>query len=257
MLFLVVNELEHIILCFFGSLYYGINGEFVFADTKIEFGSAFRMFTDTKLILELVFINETKQIYRRLRNMKILVLSASSIGKRTRVATEAVFNSLKEQHSEEHDLKYFNLQDKDIMFSDGRNYLDYRGDTGEVTQAIMDSDVIFIGTPIFQASIPASLKNIFDLLPQDALQFKTVSMIVTAGSEKHFLIPEIQLKPILGYMKANIVPNYVFLLDREILGDEISSDDVLFRIDTLIEDTMVLAKTYQDVWEKQEESYGF
>lgn len=189
--------------------------------------------------------------------MKILVLSASSIGKRTKVATEAVFESLKEQYEETHEIQYINLQEKEIIFSDGRNYLDYKGDTKEVTQAIMDSDVLFIGTPIFQASIPASLKNIFDLLPQNALEFKTVSMIVTAGSEKHFLIPEIQLKPILGYMKANIVPNYVFLLDTEIIGEKIISDDVYFRINTLIEDTMILAEAYQEAWRKQEENYGF
>lgn len=189
--------------------------------------------------------------------MKILVLSASTIGKRTKTATEGIVKSLKAQYDEEHELKYINLQDKDIMFSDGRNYLDYRGDTGEVTQAIMASDILFIGTPIFQASIPATLKNIFDLLPQNALQFKTVSMIVTAGSEKHFLIPETQLKPILSYMKANVVPNYVFLLDQEIMGDVITSDDVYFRIHTLIEDTMILAETYQEVWRKQEDNYGF
>lgn len=189
--------------------------------------------------------------------MNILVLSASNIGKRTNVAMEAVYESLKGQFNHIYSIQHINLQDKEIVFSDGRNYLDYRGDTKEVTQAIMDSDVIFIGTPIFQASIPASLKNIFDLLPQNALEFKTVSMVVTAGSEKHFLIPEIQLKPILGYMKANIVPNYVFLLDSEIIDGEITSDDVYFRIDTLIEDTMVLAETYKEVWQKQEESYGF
>ncbi len=189
--------------------------------------------------------------------MKILVLSASTIGNRTRVATETVYESLKQQAGAEHAITFINLQEKDIVFSDGRNYLDYKGDTGEVTRAIMNSDVIFLGTPIFQASIPASLKNIFDLLPQNALEFKTVSMIVTAGSDKHFLVPEIQLKPILGYMKANIVPNYVFLLDSEIIDREITSDEVFFRIDTLVEDTMVLAETYQEVWRKQEESYGF
>jgi len=199
-----------------------------------------------------------KEINRRMiKKMKILILSASSIGNRTRIATEGLFESLKEQYEEKHELKYINLQTKDIMFSDGRNYLDYHGDTGELTQAIMQSDVLFIGTPIFQASIPASLKNVFDLLPQNGLRQKTVGMLITAGSEKHFLIPETQLKPILGYMKANVVPNYVFLLDREILGDEITSDDVHFRIDTLIEDTMILAETYLKVWEKQEESYGF
>ncbi|WP_212679968.1 NADPH-dependent FMN reductase, partial [Salmonella enterica] len=64
------------------------------------------------------------------------------------------------------------------MFSDGRNYLDYHGDTGELTQATMQSDVLFIGTPIFQASIPASLKNVFDLLPQNGLRQKTVGMLI-------------------------------------------------------------------------------
>lgn len=71
------------------------------------------------------------------------------------------------------------------------------------------------------------------------------------------MIPEMQLKPILAYMKANIVPNYVFLLDIELIDDEITSDDVHFRMDTLIEDTMILAEAYQEVWEKQEDSYGF
>jgi FMN reductase len=209
------------------------------------------------------FYVKNKRIYKQYEkylkelSMKILVLSASTIGKTTQTATEAVFSTLKNQYGDEHQIKYINLQEKEMIFSDGRNYLDYQGDTGEVVQAIMASDVLVLGTPIFQASIPASLKNIFDLLPQNALQFKTVSMVATAGSEKHFLIPEIQLKPILSYMKANIVPNYVFLLDTETIGDEITSDDVYFRIDTLIEDTMVLAETYQEIWRKQEESYGF
>ena len=189
--------------------------------------------------------------------MKILVLSASNIGTKTKTATEVLFKALHREYGDTHLMKFINLQEKDIQFSDGRNYLDYQGDTSEVTNAMMDSDVIFIGTPIFQASIPASLKNIFDLLPQNALQFKTVGMMVTAGTDKHFMIPEIQLKPILAYMKANIVPNYVFLLDTEMIGDEITSDDVHFRIATLLEDTMVLAEAYQEVLEKQEDSYGF
>lgn len=189
--------------------------------------------------------------------MKILVLSASNIGNKTKIAMEALFKSIHKQYGDEHIYKYINLQEKNIQFSDGRNYLDYKGDTGELAKAIMNSDVIFIGTPIFQASIPASLKNVFDLLPQNALQFKTVAMLVTAGSEKHFLVPETQLKPILSYMKANVVPNYVFLLDTELIGEEITSDEVHFRIETLIEDTIVLAETYQEVWRKQEESYGF
>jgi FMN reductase len=189
--------------------------------------------------------------------LKILVLAGSNVGDKTVIASSAVYSVLKEKYGDSHELSFIDLQEKEMVFGDGRNYLDYSGDTGEVAQAVMEADVIIFGSPIFHASIPGSLKNIFDLLPQDALQYKTVGMIVTAGSSKHFLIPEQQLKPILGYMKANIVPNYVFVLDTDYHQDKIINDDVLFRIDKLVEDTMVLAQSYKQIWDKQEESYGF
>ncbi|SIS44975.1 FMN reductase [Salimicrobium flavidum] len=121
----------------------------------------------------------------------------------------------------------------------------------------MEADAIIIGTPIFQASLPATLKNIFDLLPQDGLEGKIVSMYATAGSDKHFLIPEQQLKPILGYMKAQVVQTYVFLNDKDFLSKEIINDDVFFRLDRLVEDTMVLTETYQKIKETEEAKYDF
>src|SRR5699024_9909189 len=91
------------------------------------------------------------------------------------------------------------LADYELEFSDGRHYLKYGGDTTYVVEQILEADAIIIGTPIFQASIPGTLKNIFDLLPEQGLRDKVVSMVVTAGSSKHFLIAEQQLKPILAY----------------------------------------------------------
>ena len=95
----------------------------------------------------------------------------------------------------------------------------------------MEADAIIIGTPVFQASIPATLKNIFDLLPQNAFRDKVVSIVVTAGSAKHYLIVEQQLKPILAYMKAQIVQTYVFIEEKDFYRKEITDDDVLFRIE--------------------------
>lgn len=189
--------------------------------------------------------------------VKILVLSGSNVGNKTARATLEVHRQLAERYGTEHEVTYVNLRDKQMEFADGRHYLDYTGDTGEVVRAVMDSDVIIVGSPIFQASIPAALKNVFDLLPQNALEYKTVSMLITAGSNKHFLVAEHQLKPILGYLKANIVPNYVFLVDTDLDAEGIRNDDVHFRIRRLIEDTMVLAEAYKEAWEQQEESYGF
>lgn len=189
--------------------------------------------------------------------MDILVLASSNIGTKTEIAANNVYREVEKEMTVEDTLTQINLKNQDMVFSDGRNYLDYPGDTGDVLKSIMHSDVIIIGTPIFQASIPASLKNIFDLLPQNALEQKTVSIFVTSGSDKHFLAAEQQLKPILSYMKANIVPNYVYLLGTDFDGKTIHNDDVLLRINTLVEDTLILARTYGRIWEDQEASYGF
>ena len=149
------------------------------------------------------------------------------------------------------------LAEYDVQFSDGRNYLEYEGDTEYVTETIMEADAIIIGTPIFQASIPATLKNIFDLLPVNAFRDKVVSMLVTAGSPKHYLIAEQQLKPILSYMKAQIVQTYVFIEEKDFHRKEIVNDDVLFRIERLVEDTVVLTESYAKIRKEKEEKYDF
>ena len=45
------------------------------------------------------------------------------------------------------------LRDLELEFSVGKNYLDTTGDVYKLTTSLMQADVIFIGFPIFQASI--------------------------------------------------------------------------------------------------------
>lgn len=188
--------------------------------------------------------------------MKVVGLSGSNVGSKTRTAMNYLMKALSDKYPDV-DATFIDLADYDVQFSDGRNYLDYDGDTGYVTKTIMEADAIFIGTPIFQASIPATLKNIFDLLPMDGLQDKVVGMLVTAGSSKHYLIAEQQLKPILAYMKAQIVQTYVFIEEKDFLQKEIINDDVFFRIDRLVEDTALLTETYMNMRKAKEAEYGF
>ncbi|MOA25045.1 hypothetical protein D3C78_1457480 [compost metagenome] len=82
-------------------------------------------------------------------------------------------------------------------------------------------------------------------------------MLVTAGSARHYLVAEQQLKPILAYMKAQIVQTYVFIEEKDFYRKEIVNDDVLFRIDRLVEDTYVLSETYAKIREAEEAKYGF
>ncbi|MFC5651041.1 NADPH-dependent FMN reductase [Paenibacillus solisilvae] len=188
--------------------------------------------------------------------MKIVGLSGSKVGSKTRTAMDYTIKSFVEKYPEA-EITLIDLAEYDVQFSDGRSYLEYEGDTLFVTKEIMEADALIIGTPIFQASIPATLKNIFDLLPVSAFRDKIVSMLVTAGTPKHYLMVEQQLKPILAYMKAQIVQTYVFIEEKDFHRKEIVNDDVLFRIERLVEDTYVLTETYTKIREEKEAKYDF
>lgn len=188
--------------------------------------------------------------------MKIVAISGSTVGTKTKTAIEKATEMMQTKFPE-HDVTTIDLAGKQIAFSDGRNYFEYDGDTLAVTTALMEADAIIIGTPVFQASIPGALKNIFDLLPVNAFRDKTVSIIVTAGSPKHYLIAENQLKPILSYMKATIVPTYVFIEESDFLRQEIINDDIHFRLERLVEDTIYTAEAASLIREKQDAQYDF
>lgn len=188
--------------------------------------------------------------------MKIVVLSSSIVGTKTKIALEKTVQFFEEKYAA-HEVTLIDLAQYDLPFSDGRNYFEYEGDAKYVTETIMGADALVIGMPVFQASMPATLKNIFDMLPVNAFLNKVVSIIVTAGSPKHYLIAEQQLKPILAYMKAMIVPTYVFIEEKDFLRTDIVNDDILFRLERLVEDTVHHVEATQFLLEKQDAMYDF
>src|SRR5690625_999588 len=188
--------------------------------------------------------------------MKIAIISGSIVGSKTKTAMLEITKTVKEKYPE-HEVTTLDLAEYNLQFSDGRNYFEYEGDTKYVTETVMEADAIIIGTPIFQASIPATLKNIFDLLPVNAFRDKIVSMFVTAGSAKHYLVIEQQLKPILSYMKAHIVPTYVYMEEHDFHRKEIVNDDVLFRMERLVNDTIRTTEAFEIIREKEDAMYDF
>lgn len=188
--------------------------------------------------------------------MKISILNGTAFGSKTKIAADYLLTALEEKYPE-YEISLLDLADYQMEFSDGRNYLDYPGDTGKVTRELMESDTIFLITPIFQASIPGSLKNVFDLLPVQAFRDKIVSIVAVAGSEKHYLAIEQQLKPILAFMKAQMVQTYVYMLDIDFVDDKIANDGLIFRLDRLVDETIILTEVYQKIQAENDAKYDF
>ena len=188
--------------------------------------------------------------------MKIVGLVGTKIGWSTKTAMNNIKTILERKYEGEQ-VDIIDLADYDVEFSDGRNYLDYTGDTKTVVRTLMEADIIIITTPVFQASIPGTLKNVFDLLPMDALENKTVGVMVVSGSPRHYLVAEQHLKPILSFMKAQLVQSYVFAEQKDIVKGEIMNHDVLLRIDRLVDQIMQTDAAFRQMREMQEEMYDF
>ncbi|EFY08751.1 NAD(P)H-dependent oxidoreductase [Erysipelothrix rhusiopathiae] len=169
--------------------------------------------------------------------MKIIAITGSVAGRKTRVALDYVIQEIA-KHNHTIDTEIINIGDYDLQFSDGRSVDQYNSDTQYVINSIMEADALIVGTPTYQTSIPGALKNIFDLLPMHALVDKSAGIVVTAGSPKYFLMAEQQLKPILSYMGARIVQKYVFIEDCDFDGLEIKNDNILNRLRNLGDDVI-------------------
>jgi len=58
-------------------------------------------------------------------------------------------------------------------------------------------------------------------------------------------------------MKAHIVPTYVFIEEKDFLRKEIVNDDIKFRLERLVEDTVTLVEAYVSIRAKKDAEYDF
>lgn len=174
--------------------------------------------------------------------MKLLGLSGTITGSKTRIVVENVLTEVKKKHPEI-EVELLDLKNYDLQFCDGRNPLEYNEDTQKVIQLVSSADFYIIGTPIFQASITGALKNLFDLINPEAFRNKVMGFIATGGTYQHYLVVENQLKPIAGYFRAFVTPGFVYAHnDHFNQQNELIDPDVLKRIENLADEVVFMQK---------------
>ena len=131
-----------------------------------------------------------------------------------------------------------NLRDHDVVFSDGRDPADYTGDTRTVIDRVIGADAVIVGTPMYRGAYTGRLKNLFDLLPNDALEGKPVGLVATGGTDHHYLALEHELKPLIGFFRAWAVPGAVYANNTHFSAGELVDEGVRGRLHELA-DTVV------------------
>lgn len=177
--------------------------------------------------------------------MKILGISGTIVGAKTAIIVQEVLDEIEKIHPKA-ETELLDLRDYDVQFCDGRNPVEYTGETKEVIDIINSADCFIIGTPIFQGSITGVLKNLFDLVPISTFRKKVMGFVGTGGTYQHVVI-ENQLKPIAGFFRSFVAPSYVYVHSEDFNEqNEISHPDSLRRIESLAQEVVQLQKVNKE-----------
>lgn len=133
------------------------------------------------------------------------------------------------------------LSNSNLVFCDGRNPDEYTGDTRTVLDKIADADAFITGSPIYRGTYSGAFKNLFDLIPNDALKGKVVGIIATGGSDHHYLSIEHQFKPLFGYFNAYTIPGGVYANNTHFSNGELVDENILNRLKKLSKETVRLS----------------
>jgi FAD reductase [NAD(P)H] len=174
--------------------------------------------------------------------MKVLGISGSITGSKTKVVVSKVLEEIQQNHADI-EVELLDLKEYSVEFCDGRSPEQYSEDTRKVIELVSSADFYVIGTPIFQASLTGALKNVFDLIAPSVFRQKVIGFVATGGTYQHFLVIENQLKPIAGYFRAYTAPSYVYAHnDHFDQQNNICDEEVLNRIKNLAEEVVFMHK---------------
>jgi FMN reductase len=77
-------------------------------------------------------------------------------------------------------------------------------------EQIASADAIIAATPVYKAGISGLFRSFIDVLDDDLLIAKPVLLPATAGSGRHALVIDDQMRPLFAYMRALTMPTSVF-----------------------------------------------
>lgn len=92
------------------------------------------------------------------------------------------------------------------------------GRLAEVVASLADADAVVVVSPTFSASMSGLVKSFFDILEPGTISGKPVLLAATGGSERHSLMIDFAMRPLLSYLGALPVRTGVFAATSDFGG---------------------------------------
>lgn len=123
--------------------------------------------------------------------------------------------------------------------------------------ALRDADGIVASTPVYKACLSALFTGFFDILDDDLLIAKPVILAATAGTARHALVADGQLRSMFAYLRTLTVPTSLFAAP-----DDWSDPALGTRIDRaavellLLMDSGFAGKVRAETWHDYQHEFG-
>ena len=85
----------------------------------------------------------------------------------------------------------------------------------EAVASVQGADAVVVVTPTINASFSGLLKSFLDVLPPDALRSVPVTIAATGGTQRHTLVLDQAVRPMLGYQRAIVLPSCLYVTADE------------------------------------------
>lgn len=103
-------------------------------------------------------------------------------------------------------------------------------DGAAAVHGIERADLVIAATPVYKGSYTGLFKHLFDLVAPDALVGRPVLLAANGGSDRHALVVDHQLRPLLAFFRALTVPSAVYAAEADFDGYALRSDSLRRRI---------------------------
>ena len=94
------------------------------------------------------------------------------------------------------------------------------GELAKVIEKVAEADALVVVSPTFSASISGLVKSFFDILEPGTVTGKPVLLAATGGTERHSLMIDFAMRPLLSYLGALPVRTGVFAATSDFGGPQ-------------------------------------
>jgi FMN reductase len=127
----------------------------------------------------------------------------------------------------------------------------------QAVTALGDADGIVAATPVYKAGASGLFTSFFDALDNDLLIAKPVVLAATAGTTRHALVADDQMRPLFACLRAMTVPTSVFAAPEDWGDPELNKriDRAALELVLLMESGFA-RKIKDEAWHSYQHSYG-